>query len=117
MRLVQDSRDAQRIAWAVATRFKQGRVLKSPVDGRIYSRTHHMVNSVERDVRINRGEVCEVREMPGWERVRVQIDSGAMATVGPKEIARAFEMMEMVMSKRGVGFVAASESGIKHKRE
>ncbi len=49
-----------------------------------------MVNSVDRDSRINRGEVNEVTETPGWERLRVQIDSGAIDTVGPEEIARAF---------------------------
>ncbi len=46
-----------------------------------------MINSVERDVRINRGKVSKVRETPGWERIRVQIDSGTIATVAPKEIA------------------------------
>ncbi len=38
-------------------------------------------------------------------------------TVGPKEIARAFEMKETAMSKRGVGFVAANGSGIKNYGE
>ncbi len=56
----------------------------------------------------------EVRETRGWERIRVQIDSGAM---GPKEPAKAFEMKDTIMSKRGIGFVAASGSGIKNYRE
>ncbi len=67
-----------------------------------------MINSVERDVRITRGEVNEVRETPGWERIRVQIDSGAGDTVGPKEIAKTFAMKETIVSKRGIGFVAAN---------
>ncbi len=40
--------------------------------------------------------------MPGRERIKVQIDSGALDAVGPKEIARASEMKETAMSKRGV---------------
>jgi hypothetical protein len=78
----------------------------------MYSRIHRAINSVERDVRVNRGEVNEVKETPGWVRIRVQIESGAVDTVGPKEIAKAFEMKETAMSKIGIGFVAASGSGI-----
>ncbi len=60
-----------------------------------------MINRVERDVRITRGEVNEVRETPGWERIRVEI-------VGPKEIAKTFAMEETIVSKRGIGLVAAN---------
>ena len=56
-------------------------------------------------------EVNEVMETPGWEGIRVQIDSGAIDTVGPKEIAKAFEMKETIMSKRGIGFAAVNGSG------
>ncbi len=54
-------------------------------------------------------------ETPGWERIRFQIDLGATHThaVGPKEIAKAFEMKETIMSKRGIGFAAANGGGIK----
>ncbi len=83
----------------------------------IHSRIHPMINSVERDVRITKGEVKEVREMPGWERIRIQIDLGAMDTVGPKEMAKGFEMKEAAMSKRGIGFVRASGSGIENYGE
>jgi hypothetical protein len=51
------------------------------------------------------------------ERVRVQIDSGAIDTVGPKEFARACEMKETEMSKRGIGHVAANGSSIKNYGE
>ncbi len=61
-----------------------------------------------------KGEVNEVRATPGWERVRVQIDSGAIDAVGPKEIAKAFEMKETEMSKRGKGYVAANGSSIEY---
>ncbi len=74
-------------------RIRRGHVLKSPVDEIMFNhRTHPMIHSVERDARINRGEINEVRETPEWESIRVQIDLGALDTVGPKEIAKAFEM-------------------------
>ncbi len=59
-----------------------------------------MIGSMGRDVRIiKRGEVDEVGEPTGWEKIRIQIDSGAIHTVGPKEMARAFEMKESAVSK------------------
>ena len=45
------------------------------------------ISSVERDMET--GEVNEVRGAPGWERVRVPIDSGAIDTMGPTEVAKA----------------------------
>ncbi len=36
-----------------------------------------------------------------------------MITVGPKEIAKVFEMKGTVMSKRGIGHIAATGSNIK----
>ena len=59
----------------------------------------------------------EVRATPGCERVRVQIDSGAIDTVGPKEIAKAFEVKETEMSKRGIRYVAANGSSIENYGE
>ena len=44
----------------------------------------------------------------------MQIDSGAIDTVGPKEIAGACKMRETEISKKGVGYVAANGSGIKN---
>ena len=44
------------------------------------------IGSVER--------VIQKRATTGWERVRIQIDSGAIDTVGPKETAGAFKMRE-----------------------
>jgi hypothetical protein len=56
------------------------------------------ISSVERVVIKNaKGEVNEVRATPVWERVTVQIDSGAIDTVGSKEITKAFEMKETEM--------------------
>ncbi len=95
-------------------RIKRGHFLKSPVDMG-FIRTHPMINSAERDVRINRGEVNGVRKTPGWERIRVQFDSGAVDTGSPKEIAKAFEMRETIMSRRGIA--SAKGSGIENYGE
>ena len=54
-----------------------------------------------------------MRETPGWERIRVQADSGARDAVGPKEIDKAIKMKETATSKRGIGFVAANATGSK----
>ncbi len=75
------------------------------------------IGSVERVIQKAKGKVNEVKVTPGWERVRVRIDSGAIDTVGPKEIARAFEMKETEMSRRGIGYVAANGSSIKNYGE
>jgi hypothetical protein len=42
------------------------------------------------------------------------VDSGAIDTVGPKDIAGAFKMKETEMSRKRIGFVAANGSGIKN---
>ncbi len=42
---------------------------------------------------------------------------GAIDTVGRKEIAKAFELKETVVSKRGIGFFAASGSEVKNYEE
>ncbi len=75
-----------------------------------------MICRIESDARIARG-FNEVRETPAWERVRIQIYSGAVDTVGPKEIAKAFEMKETATGRRGIGHVAANVSAIKNYGE
>jgi hypothetical protein len=87
-------------------------VSAAPVDHGISHGSHRSIGSIERAVLGSKGEVNEVRATPGWEKIRVQIDSGAIDTVGPKEIARAFEMKETAMSKKGIGFIAANGSNI-----
>ena len=52
-----------------------------------------------------------------WERVRAQIDSGAIDAVDPREIAKALETKEMEISNRGMGYVAANGSCIKNYGE
>ena len=72
---------------------------------------------MERFTHGSKRSVNEIRAMPRWESVRVQIDSGAIDTVGPKEIAKAFGMKETVLSKRGIGHVAARGSSIENYGE
>ncbi len=55
-----------------------------------------------------------MRETPGWERISVQLDSRAIDAACPKEVAKAFEMKETIVSKRGIGFEAVNVSGIKN---
>ena len=52
------------------------------------------IGSVEKAAKDKKGEVNEVRATPGWERIRIQVDSGAIDTVGPKEMSGAFKMRE-----------------------
>ncbi len=64
-----------------------------------------------------KGEVNEIRATPGRERVRTRIDSGAVDAVGPAEVAKAFNVRETAMSKRGVGHTAANWSSIVNQGE
>ena len=59
------------------------------------------------------GEVGAVSEQEGWEKIRAQIDSGAIDTVGPRSVAKALQMKETAMSKKGIGYVAANGSSVK----
>ncbi len=52
--------------------------------------------------------------MKGWARNRVQIDSGAMKTVGPMDVAREVTMKETIMSKKTIGSVAGTMSNLKY---
>ena len=47
----------------------------------------------------------------------MQVDSGAIDTVGSKGVAKAFALRETAMSKKGIGFVAANGSEIKNYGE
>ena len=42
------------------------------------------IGSVEKASKDKKGEVNEVSATPGWEKIRIQVDSGAIDTVGPK---------------------------------
>jgi hypothetical protein len=57
-------------------------------------------------------EINHVGNFKGWEKVAVQVDSGAVDSVAPPGIAEAFNTMKTKMSEAGVGFVAANGSRI-----
>ncbi len=48
---------------------------------------------------------------------QIAIDSAAIRALGPKEIAKVFEMKETAMRKVGIGHIAANTSGIKNYGE
>ena len=50
----------------------------------------------------------------GWERVAVKIDSGAIDTVIPKDVAKAVPIHETERSQKGAGFRAANGTYIEH---
>ncbi len=62
---------------------------------------------MERAAERARREVNEVRTAPGWETVRIAIDSRAIVTVGPKEFAKAFEVKTTLASQKGIAHTAA----------
>jgi len=73
------------------------------------------LNSIDRASKENVGEINEVEA--GWEKIKVQVDSGAIDTVAPKSVAKKFELKETPASRRGVGFVAANGSKIQNYGE
>ena len=74
-----------------------------------------MLCSIDRAPKVQVGEINEVKA--GWERIKVQVDSGAIDTVAPKNVANRFVLKETAASRRGVGFVAANGSKIKNYGE
>ena len=73
------------------------------------------LNSIDRAPKANVGEINEVEA--GWGKIKVQVDSGAIDTVAPKNVAKKFELKETPASRRGVGFVAANGSKIQNYGE
>ncbi len=53
----------------------------------------------------------KVRKTLGWERIWVQIDSGAIDTVVPKETAKVFKTKEALMFNKGMGSVTSRPTG------
>ena len=49
-----------------------------------------------------------------WERLPIKVDSGAVETVIPQDMARHIQTVETVKSKNGSGFRAANGSHIRH---
>jgi hypothetical protein len=89
-------------------------VMRRPPQGRWRSGAPGIF-SVEREGR--KVEINEVGKYHGWERITVQVDSGAVDSVAPRGIAEAFSTMKTKMSEAGIGFVAANGSKIENYGE
>ena len=86
--------------------------IESPTDSAMKIKE---LSSIDRAPKGPKKTINEVRS--GWERIRVQVDSGAVDTVAPKHIAQAFKLRETAMSKNKVGFAAANGSKIENYGE
>ena len=71
-----------------------------------------MIYSVDRNIDNNVGAVMTVQGQ--WERIAMKIDSGAIDTVMPPNVASHFMTIETEASRDGPGFRAANGSAIKH---
>ena len=64
------------------------------------------------------GEINQVEfKGKGWERVRVQADSGAIDSVAPKSVAARLPVRVTRAAKAGLGYVAANGSRIENYGE
>ena len=54
---------------------------------------------------------------PKWERITINVDSGAIDTVGPPEIASAFRVRETPASRNGLTYQSPSGTAIKNEGE
>ena len=52
-----------------------------------------------------------------WELIRINVDSGAIDTVGPKSIAKAFRTRETPASRNGLSYRAANGTPIANEGE
>ena len=66
------------------------------------------IGSVDRSV----NSVQPTAQEPGWERIRVQVDSGAIDTVTPKETAQGIPLKPTEASKSGKAYMAANGSRV-----
>ena len=71
-----------------------------------------MIYSVDRNTNKNLSEITTVQGQ--WERIAVKIDSGAVDSVMPPNVASQFETVETETSRNGPGFRAANGSSIEH---
>ena len=71
-----------------------------------------MLYSVDRNIDNNVSAVMTVQGQ--WERIAMKIDSGAIDTVMPPNVASHFSTTETEASRNGPGFRAANGSAIKH---
>ena len=76
------------------------------------------INSIDKPgVSFAPSEINGVSAKDGWERISVQIDSGAIDTVAPKEVAASFPVRRTKASRMGMGYVAANGNRIENHGE
>lgn len=62
-------------------------------------------------------ELFSIEQRGGWDKIKMQIESGAVDTVGPPEVGKAFKLRETKAAKEGINYVAASGASIKYYGE
>ena len=72
------------------------------------------INCISRDVEIKQREISGVDQQYSgeWELIKVVVDSGAIDTVTPPHVAKAFPTMETDASEKGLHCRAANGSKI-----
>ena len=81
------------------------------------SRHERSVNSIDKPgVSFAPSEINGV-SASGWEKVSVQVDSGAIGTVAPKHVALMFPVRRTKAAKMGMGYVAANGTRIDNHGE
>ena len=71
------------------------------------------INSVDKKVLSERSEIHEISQDGQWEKIRVQVDSGAFDWVTPKSTAAHVPIIETEASRNGICYSAANGSDIK----
>lgn len=79
---------------------------------RVFGNLLKDIGNVDRVIGKKGHEINEVRH--GWKRVRVQVDSGAVDTVGQMHVAQGFELTETAAFRQNVSFGVANGTRIEN---
>ena len=72
---------------------------------------------IMKDDQVDNEVNATAKQEKGWERIRVQVDSGAIDHVMPKDVAKGFEIRQTTASSRGQGYSVANGTRIKNHGE
>ena len=75
------------------------------------------INSIAKVVQPNSNSVCSVKHQEyvgDFERVKVTMDSGAIDSVSPPDVGRAFPIVETFASKNNIDYKGPNDSPIKN---
>ena len=114
-------------SWTTVTKTKTSKnVGRDPIKVDVSKLTSRMrtseqgmsINSIDKPgVSITPGGINGVSAKDGWEQVSVQVDSGAIDTVAPKDVAAEFPVRKTRAAKMGMGYVAANGTRIENHGE